>query len=134
MPLYLGNQKVVPAIYTATDIDFPVAVELGGTGATDAATARENLGITPANIGAQTKHTTSTASLTVSGWSSNSQTVSASGVTASNTVFVAPAPASQDAYGKAGVKCTAQASGTLTFTCSKTPEEALTVNIVVLGV
>ena len=61
MPLYLGNQKVVPAIYTATDIDFPVAVELGGTGATDAATARENLGITPANIGAATDEHSHTA-------------------------------------------------------------------------
>lgn len=82
----------------------------------------------------QDKHATAAVSLTIAGWSGNAQTVSAAGVTANNTVIVAPAPGSADAYGKAGVKCTAQAAGTLTFTCNKTPEAALTVNVVILGV
>lgn len=82
----------------------------------------------------QTKHATATVTLAVASWSSNAQTVSAAGVTADNTVIVAPAAASQEAYTAAGVKCTAQAAGTLTFGCEETPKEALTVNVVILGV
>lgn len=79
-------------------------------------------------------HKTSTATLNKASWSNNAQTVSVSGVTASNTVIVTPAPASHDAYGSAGVYCSAQTSGKLTFKCKKTPTEALTVNVVILGV
>ena len=73
--------------------------------------------------------TTTTATLTTSGWSSNSQTVTVSGVTASNTVVVSPAPASYAEYSVCGVYCSAQAANSLTFTCSETPAAALTVNI-----
>lgn len=93
---------------------------------------QENVNTAIANK--QNKHTKATVSLTVAGWSSNAQTVSVTGVTASNTVFVAPAPASHDNYGAAGIRCTAQAAGTLTFTCTKTPTEAISVNVVILEV
>ena len=82
----------------------------------------------------QAKHTTAAVTLAAASWSSGVQTVSAAGVTASNTVIVAPAPDSQDAYTAAGVKCTAQAEGTLTFTCVETLADDLTVNVVILGV
>lgn len=76
---------------------------------------------------------TKTASLTTSGWSSSmTQTVSVSGVTSSNTVVVSPAPASYAAYTEANVRCTAQASGKLTFTCDTVPTAALTVNVLIL--
>lgn len=75
-----------------------------------------------------------TASLTVSGWGTDlTQTVSVSGVTASNTVIVAPNAASHAAYAEANVRCTAQASGKLTFTCDEKPTAALTVNVVILA-
>lgn len=80
----------------------------------------------------QTKLTSTTASLTTAGWSSNAQTVSVSGVTASNTVIVAPAPSSLEDYTAAGIYCSAQASGTLTFTCKSVPSSALTVNILIV--
>ncbi len=83
--------------------------------------------------GYQTQHTTATASLTTAGWSNDSQTVSAAGVTASNTVIVAPAPASAAAWAAAGIVCTAQGAGTLTFTCTTAPTDALTANVLVLG-
>lgn len=70
-----------------------------------------------------------TVTLTVAGWTNNQQTVAASGVTSSNTVIVSPAPASFIAYGKAQVRCTAQASNSLTFQCEKVPTAALTVNV-----
>ena len=75
-----------------------------------------------------------TISLPVSSWSGNSQTVTCNGVTTGNTVIVSSAPSSQNAYGKANVRCTAQASNSLTFACDRTPETDLTVNIVILGV
>ena len=79
-------------------------------------------------------HKTSTATLNKASWSNNTLTVSVSGVTASNTVIVSPAPASHEAYATAGVYCSAQASGKLTFTCKNVPSAALTVNVIVLGV
>lgn len=74
-----------------------------------------------------------TASLTVSGWGTGlTQTVSVSDVTASNTVIVSPDAASHTAYTEANVRCTAQESGKLTFTCDEKPTAALTVNVVIL--
>lgn len=65
-------------------------------------------------------------------WSNNSITVTATGVTASNNVIVSPAPASQSAYTTAGVICTAQASDSLTFTCTTTPSSDLTVTVLII--
>ena len=96
----------------------------GGTGATTAAAARANLGAVAMK--------TATASLPVASWSSNAQTVSVSGVTASNTVIVTAAPASYEHYNECAVRCSAQAAGTLTFTCTDTPTSALTVNVLIL--
>ena len=74
---------------------------------------------------------TTTASLTVAGWSSNTQSVTVTGVTANNLVEVSPAPGSFDAYAKARVYCSAQAANSLTFKCTTTPTAALTVNIII---
>lgn len=111
--------------------DNPVPVSSGGTGAKDAATARTNLGITPANIGAVVMKT-ATATLPVSGWSGNRQTVSVSGVTASNTVIVTAAPASYTHYNESAVRCIAQGNGTLTFECTDKPTANITANVLIL--
>lgn len=73
-----------------------------------------------------------TVTLAVADWSSNTQTVSVTGVTATSVVLVAPDSASQSDYTSAGILCTAQGAGTLTFTCSTTPTNAITVNVVAL--
>lgn len=76
--------------------------------------------------------TTTTCTLTSAWWSSNSQTVSVTWVTASNTVIVSPAPADIADYAEKWVYCSAQWSGTLTFNCSTVPSSDMTVNVVIL--
>lgn len=88
--------------------------------------------VTLSNIGAQAKHKTQTGILTLSNWSGLSQTINVSGVTETNTIIPAPAPDSYSAYIDAGVYCSSQSSGALTFKCSYTPEKNLNVNILIL--
>lgn len=82
-------------------------------------------------VGGSVGYKTQAVSIPASAWSNNAATVNASAVTASNDVIVTPAPASMAAWAAAGVYCSAQASGTLTFTCSTVPTEALTANVMV---
>ena len=130
-----GSDAIAPAdigaaaashSHAASDITsgtLPVA--RGGTGASSASAARSALG-------AQATVVKKTGSLTVAGWSGSAQVLSVTGVTSSSCVIVAPAPDSLEAYAAAGVRCTAQASGKLTFTCQSVPTAALTVNVVIL--
>ena len=80
----------------------------------------------------QGKHKTATVALAAASWGSLEQTVAVTGVTASNTVVVSPAPASAEAWGKAGVYAASQTAGKITFKCKKAPSAALTANVVVL--
>lgn len=83
------------------------------------------------DVGIVTKATV-TATLTADGWSSSTQAVTVPGVTSSNTIVVSPSPADAAAYASAGVRCTAQATNALTFTCANTPTAALAVNVMIL--
>lgn len=74
----------------------------------------------------------STITLTAAGWSSNTQTVNVTGMTATGVVMVSPDPTDQSAYTSAGIICTAQAAGTLTFTCTSVPSADIDVNVVML--
>ena len=74
----------------------------------------------------------STITLTAAGWSSNTQTVNVTGITATGVVMVSPDPTDQSAYTSAGILCTAQAAGTLTFTCDTVPSGDIDVNVVML--
>ena len=85
--------------------------------------------ITKVKLASGATYTQLTVTLTVAGWSGNSQTVTASGVTANNAVVISPAPSSYSSYGEFGVYCSAQAANSLTFACDSTPDVALTVNI-----
>lgn len=72
--------------------------------------------------------------LTTSGWSSNTQTVTVPGVVASETaqlITPTPAIASQSAYYEAGIMCTNQGRNSLTFTCQTVPTSNLTVYVVI---
>lgn len=87
---------------------------------------------TASEIGAVTQNT-ATISLVSTDWASHSQTKTVSGVTADNTVIVAPAPASAADYAAAEILCTAQATNSLTFTCTTDPANNISVNVVILN-
>ena len=73
--------------------------------------------------------------LTASGWNANAktQTVSVSGVTATANCIITAAPDSYMAYAKAGVRCTAQGAGTLTFACETVPTANVAANVLIVG-
>lgn len=84
--------------------------------------------------GKQNQHSTQVITLPAANWSNGSQTISVTGVTATNTVLVSPAPINIGLYAAYGIICTAQGAGTLTFTCDFTPSSDMSVNVVILGV
>lgn len=120
-----------PGLIVGSDEDGTVFAEADGTGSVKGWDELKQSVQANAQAIAGMALKTATASLTVAGWSENSQTVSVAGVTATNIVWVAPTPDSHDVYGSAGIRATAQGEGTLTFTCTAVPTEALTVNVVI---
>lgn len=77
--------------------------------------------------------TETTVTIAVNDWSNNSCTKQVTGVTASNTIIVSPAPASISIAANAGFYCSAQASGSLTFQISQTPTASITANLVIFN-
>lgn len=73
-----------------------------------------------------------TATLSSSGWSNNTITVTVNGITATNNLLVMPAPASTRDWDNSFVLCTAQATNSLTFTCETTPVVDLVANILIM--
>lgn len=74
----------------------------------------------------------STITLAAADWSSNTQTVTVTGMTATGVVLVSPDPTDQSAYTSAGILCTAQAADSLTFTATTTPTGDIDVVVVML--
>lgn len=76
-------------------------------------------------------------SLTIANWTGTEapfqQTVSIEGATDTNIKVISPAPASIDEYASCGVKATTEGTGTITFACAVVPENALTVNVLIMG-
>ena len=75
------------------------------------------------------------ATLTAAGWDADAktQTVSVAGVTATANCIITAAPDSYMAYAEAGVRCTAQGAGTLTFACETVPTADVAANVLILG-
>ena len=74
-----------------------------------------------------------TVTLPAAGWAENGQTVNVGGVTAGNTILVGYSPDSFESYSDAGIRCTEQGAGTLTFVCESTPDADVNVNVVILN-
>lgn len=94
--------------------------------------AIKNGAVTSAKLAADAKSKGVAVTLAAASWSNKTQTVSVTGVTANNNVLVAAAPASREAWNDAEIYCSAQASGSLTFTCGSVPAENITANVVIL--
>jgi hypothetical protein len=79
------------------------------------------------------KQSTLTVTLASANWSNNEITVTATWVTASNTVIVSPDPSNISDYTSNWVYCSAQGTNSLTFTCDTAPSNDIDVNVVILG-
>lgn len=71
--------------------------------------------------------------LTSAWWSSSTQTVTATWVTATNNVIVSPDPSSFSDYTDATIYCSAQSADSLTFTCASEPSNNITVNVMIFS-
>jgi hypothetical protein len=78
-------------------------------------------------------YTTIQVILTSAWWSNNEQTVTATWVTTTNSVVISPDPSSFEDYTWATIYCSAQATNSLTFTCSDVPSNDITVNVMIFS-
>ena len=72
-----------------------------------------------------------TATLTAALWVNKTQTVTVSGLSATEDILVSPAPASWADWGTAGIRAVSQAAGSVTFECDTAPASDLTAQIVI---
>lgn len=96
--------------------------------ATNAATSASNA--QTAVAGKQAQHKTTTCTLTA-GANVKTWTVTATGVTATNTVFVDFAAASYAEAVTCMIRCTGQSANSLTFAANTAPENDINVNVVI---
>lgn len=79
------------------------------------------------------KTANATCVLSASDWSEGSQSKTVQGVTATNNVIVSPAPSSYVAAMEAGVYCSGQSEGALSFAYIKQPTQDITMNILIVN-
>lgn len=131
-PIYWNDGTAVRLWTGAKDVHSVSVTQVVSTGTKIATVTVDGTGTdlyAPSGGGGSVSYSTMSVSLPVSGWSGNAQTVNASIVTASNDVVISPQPSDAAAWGAAGVVCTAQGSGTLTFSCTTTPSATLKTNV-----
>ena len=75
-----------------------------------------------------------TVTLSSSRWLDKAQSVEIFGMTDTKSVIVQANSETAESYTEAGIKCTGQASGLLTFACETVPTVDINVNIVYMGV
>ena len=133
-----ANEGVLCGKITSNGWEGRAKLESGSTMVTSQLTENSNAIATTAFVhglvdGLKPKRVSVT--LPASGWNSSAktQTVSVSGVTAAANCIITAAPDSYMAYAKAGVRCTAQGAGTLTFACETVPTADVAANVLILG-
>jgi hypothetical protein len=121
-----NNSITIRAYGSKPTVDIPLVIKVMSDGSM-------NTGAIISAISGGKHETEYTVTLSSSGWNNLQQTVSVADVTASNRVEVSPGGDFDNytAYVENFIVCTAQASGTLTFTCASVPSTNITVNVVV---
>lgn len=133
-----GSNGQILAKNSATDYDVTWINNSGGvpsggtTGQVLAKASNSDYAVEWVNQGGGFNVTSAT--LNASDWDNNSQTVSVTGVTATDIIIASPAPASHDDYVMDNIRCAAQATGELTFTCDFTPSIDVDVNLIIAAV
>lgn len=130
----MANYNIRLKRYNGTSYDnlYPNTLVSQVTG--DWPTNRLSGTITKAQITPNATYTSTTVILSGT-WTNNQKTVSipaSVGITATSLVIVSPAPSSFTDYGDSGIYCSAQATNSLTFTCSSPPSGNITVNVIKL--
>lgn len=111
-----------------TSSDIPVTSVNSMTG---------DVSLTYSDVGAAAVPACRAVTLTASGWSNKTQTVTVTGVSADETaqlITVTPAAASLSVYKACAVMATAQAANSITFSCTDTPTSNLTIYVTIQGV
>ena len=133
-----ANDGVLCGKITSNGWEGRAKLESGSTMVTSQLTENSNAIATTAFVhglvdGLKSKGVSVT--LPASGWNANTktQTVSVSGVTATVNLIITAAPDSYIADAKAGVRCTAQGAGTLTFACETVPTSDVAANVLIVG-
>ena len=133
-----ANDGVLCGKITSNGWEGHAKLESGSTMVTSQLTENSNTIATTAFVhglvdGLKPKRVSVT--LPASGWNANTktQTVNVSGVTATGNLIITAAPDSYMAYAEAGVRCTAQGAGTLTFACETVPTDNVAANVLILG-
>lgn len=141
----LQNKALISLTWSDPSAVVPNSVEIP-TKASDLSFAKAGTGLNSGNVQDAIEEVNEkipakpiyrTVTLTASGWSSNTQTVTVSGVLADETAQLIqpmPAVASQNAYISAGVICSGQGANHLAFTCSTTPTEDISLYVVLTEV
>lgn len=75
-----------------------------------------------------------TLSLSADKWTDKKQTVTVTGMNSSKIVIAQGSTGTITAYSDAGVKCTAQGTNSLTFTCENVPQVTVNVDVIHMGV
>lgn len=96
---------------------------------------RVAVGLTASTYESFAKEPTTTAvlTLTVVGWTANSQTLTVTGVTSTSTnLIVIESITMGTRWGEAKVFATSQSTNSITFTCETTPTEAIEFKVTIL--
>ena len=114
VPTITTNSLGQVTAITETSIDFPTV---------------------PTNLSSFTNDLYKTIQITLTSawWSSSTQTVTATGVTTTNSVIISPDPSSMADYTAGVVYCSAQWSNSLTFSCTTEPTNDITVNVLIFN-
>lgn len=133
-----GDIVFVDSSYNAHTISLPattgtmVVADYTGASQGDVLTLDSNGNAVWQAGGGGSSPTSLTITLPVADWVSDEQTVTATGMTSSSVVFIGASPTSVTEYNSCGVICTAQATNSLTFTCTTTPVNDLMVNVLIM--